>query len=468
MEHSFLNKSSGYLWYISFIAAFGGFLFGYDVIVVSGVIPQVVSQFELTSFQLGFLVSCVLWGCAIGSVISGFILDSFGRKRVLVTSAFTILVSAIWSGLASSPELLIVARLLGGIGCGIATTTCPLYISEVSPEKKRGKMVTLYHFAVCLGIVFCVFVNWAIYLVSRSHIGCTSHFFLDQSWRAMFTAEAIPASLFMIFSLSLPESPRWLVQRNRAKEARTLLERINGKEKALSIATEIHSSIHSERKATFSSLFTREIRKPLVLGILLSIFAEASGISVVLYYGPQLFEQAGLNLGTALGGFSIIAIINLLFNLVAMRYIDRSGRRKVLIVGSAGTMVSLILIGLLYLNGQTGILIILCVIAFVAFFSSSIGPVKFVIISEIFPSEFRAKAVSLCILFVWLTSAAVAQLFPMMREVMHTGSIFFIFALDTLALLVVAVFLLPETKGLTIEETGLLWFPRKESEGIKQ
>ena len=463
MKNELTNGSTLYLWLICLGATFGGLLFGYDLVVVSGVIPQVVKQFGLTSPQLGLLVSCVLWGCAIGAGFGGILLDGFGRKKVLLIAAIIMFISALWSGVCVSTPSLVLARFLGGVGCGLASTACPLYISEVSPANNRGRMVTLYHLSVCLGIVICVFVNWGIFLfaeassVSGNFSPFWKWFAVDQNWRAMFGSEAIPGLMFIVSVMLLPESPRWLVANARINEAKIILEKINGKEKGRLICAEIQKTLLIENGITFFDLFSSRLRRPLVLAILICILSEACGISAILYYGPQLFEQAGLSLGQSLGGFSVIALVNLVFNLVAMSFIDVIGRRKLLAIGGLGSMVSLLVIGSCYLVGQTGIIIVLAMIAFVAFFSSSIGPVKFVIISEIFPTIIRGKAISVGTVCIWLTSAAIAQLFPVMRELMDTGYVFFFFALDIAALLLVIGLLMPETKGRTMEEIERSW-----------
>jgi sugar porter (SP) family MFS transporter len=463
IKDKFSKGSTTYLWFICLVAACGGLLFGYDVIVVSGIIPQVVNQFKLTAFQLGFLVSCVLWGSAVGSGFGGIILDAYGRKTVLIIASIILFISAMGSSIATSTTLLISTRLLGGIGCGLATITCPLYISEVSPQNHRGRMVTLYHFAVCFGIVICVFVNWAIFSFAESHVNSEAispfwkWFAVDQNWRTMLVSEAFPALLFFVCTFLLPESPRWLIKNNRREEAKSILTKINGKNRAHQVYTEICDTVRMESRVTFFDLFTAKLFRPLLLSIFICVFSEACGISAVLYYGPQLFEQAGLSLGKSLGGFSVIAIVLLIFNLVAIHFIDTLGRRKMLAIGATGAMISLISIGSLYLAEQTGLIIVFAITAFVAFFAFSIGPVKFVILSEIFPNRIRGKAISVGVICIWLTSGAIAQLFPMMREVMHTGYIFFFFALDTAALLMVIKFLMPETKGRTIEEIERSW-----------
>lgn len=463
MRTKSFNGTGLYLWLTCLGAALGGLLFGYDVVVVSGVLPQVVKQLEITSLELGLLVSCVLWGCAIGSGFAGITLDLFGRKIVLISASVLMFVSALWCGVAESITSLTIARLLGGVGCGLASTSCPLYVSEVAPENIRGRMVTLYHFSVCFGIVICVFMNWGIFSFAQANLfnNNLSPFWkwliVEQNWRAMFLSESIPALIFVVGSVLLPESPRWLVKNGRIVEAESILAKLNGTTKAYQVCEEIKNIVLLEKQIKFTDLFAAKLRKPLILSILLCIFSEACGISAVLYYGPQLFEQAGLSLGDSLGGFAVIALVLLLFNLVAMYFIDTVGRKRLLTVGTLGALISLLAIAIGYFGGQTGFAVVFAMTAFVAFFSSSIGPVKFVVLSEIFPNLIRGKAIAVGTVCIWLTSAVIAQLFPVARELYHTGYIFIFFALDLVALLLVVTFLMPETKGRTIEEIEASW-----------
>ena len=336
-EQSTLKPSQGlslYLWFVCMVAAMSGLLFGYDAVVVSGTNSQVQAQFQFTPAQLGFYVSCVLWGCAAGSTIAGFIADVYGRKKLLYIASILILISATWSGLAGSAIQLILARLIGGVGLGVATMVCPLYISEISPEQYRGRMVTLFQFTINIGIVMCVFVNWGIFSFAEANTDSETlskfmkWFAVDENWRAMFSSEALPALLFMGCTFFLPESPRWLIKQNRNQEALSILERVNSKHRAKEISIEIEDAIKMEGDVGFMDLFSAKLRRPLILSVLICFFAIACGGAVIFYYGPTLIEEAGFGLGKSLGGFGTIAIVNLIGSLFALKYIDSAGAEK--------------------------------------------------------------------------------------------------------------------------------------------
>jgi MFS transporter, SP family, arabinose:H+ symporter len=453
-----LKGSRFYLWFVCLVAGAGGILFGYDVVVVSGTTSQVTELFSFTPGQLGFFVSSVLLGCGIGSFFSGFVADALGRKSLIMLASLLIFISAVWSGFSASAAHLIFARLIGGMGIGAATMVCPLYISEVAPEKHRGRLVTLYQFTINVGIVICVFANYGIYQYALAHKDSETlnafmkWFAVEQNWRVMFAAEAIPGILFLACAAFLPETPRWLSKKGQMAKALKVLERINGVERAQEIEAEIEAAVKVESDVNLLDIFTAKLRRPLVLSMLVCFFAEACGIAAVMYYGPDILAAAGFSLGGSLGGFATIAIVNMLASIVALKFMDTLGRKKLLLIGSVGTMIAHIMIGVLFLRNSIGIPIVIAINAFVAFFACAIGPVKFVFISEVFPNRIRGQAISVASLSIWITSASVAQLFPMMRASMPTGYIFFIFALILLVSLPVVVFMMPETKGRTIEE----------------
>ena len=351
---------------------------------------------------------------------------------------------------------------MGGIGIGAATMVCPLYISEISPEEYRGRMVTLFQLTITIGIVMCVFANWGIYSIATSGeeipvVENLGHKLLKENWRLMFFAESLPALLFLVAALFIPESPRWLVKNGRTEPALRILERVNDQNKAQRIQGEITEALNAEGKLGLQDLFTKKLRKPLILSLLVCFFAEACGVAVVFYYGPQIFEDAGFALGSSLGGFATIAIVNFIATLFALRFVDSAGRKKLLLTGITGSFIAQLLIGALFLNGQTGWLIVMAINLFVAFFASAIGPVKFVLISEIFPIKVRGTAIALSTIMIWATSATVAQLFPVMRAGMHPGYIFMIFAGVLAIYYIVVRGLMPETKGRTIEEIEQSW-----------
>lgn len=455
--------SSLYLWFVCLVAAFGGLLFGYDAVVVSGTNSLVEAQFSFTKAELGFYVSCVLWACAVGAGIAGPLADAVGRKKTLMLASLMILGSAVWSGLAAGPIHLIGARLLGGLGIGSATMVCPLYISEISPERQRGRMVTLFQFTITIGIVMCVFANWGIFSFAEANADSASlskfwrWLAIEQNWRAMFLAEAIPGILFLTCAIFIPESPRWLVKKARAEEAEAVLRRVNSPSKAQAIRHEISDTLEEEGSVRFKDLFTRRLRRPLLLAILICVLSEACGVSVVFYYGPQIFEEGGFGLGGSLGGFGTIAIVNMIATIFALVYVDSAGRRRLLTIGTVGALLSHVVIGTLFLSNVSGWPIVMAMNAFVAFFACAVGPVKFVIVSEIFPNRIRGKAIALATFCIWVTSATVAFLFPIMRERMPIEMIFYAFAVELSLLLLAIKFLMPETKGRTIEEIERSW-----------
>lgn len=455
-----------YLLFICIVAACGGLLFGYDAVVVSGTNSQVMEQYDFTTFEMGFYVSCVLWGCALGSAIAGSFADRYGRKIVLIVSAIAIFVSASWSGFASGHITLIIARLLGGLGIGAATTVCPLYISEISPEKYRGRLVTLFQLTITIGIVLCVFSNWGIFSFADANASSTTiskfvkWFAVDENWRLMFFVEALPGVLFMVCALFIPESPRWLVKMNRDTDAEVVLSRINGEERAKDICTEIRSALDEESSIKFKDLFTKRLSKPMILALLICVLSEACGCSVVFYYGPMIFEEAGFQLGDSLGGFSLIAIVNFFATLLAIAFIDKIGRRKLLMIGATGSMFSMIMIGSLLASNVSGWLVVIAINLFIGFFACALGPVKFVVMSEIFPNRVRGVAIAFCTFCTYATSAIVAQIFPVIQETTPAGSIYFMFAAELLMLILVVKFLMPETKNKTIEEIESSWLKK--------
>lgn len=455
------NKSLSYLWFVSIVASFGGLLFGYDAVVVSGTITQVEAQFDLTSVQKGFYVSCVLWACMIGTLPAGVIADYFGRKKTLLFAAFLLLISAAWSGLASSLPQLITARMIGGLGIGAATMVCPLYISEISPEQYRGRMVTLFQLTITIGIIICVFANWAIFSYAENNanasIAAWKKFLLvTENWRAMYMAEAIPGVIFMITGFFVPESPRWLVKVDRKEEAVRILQYFNSQQRAIEVGNDIEETLQEESGVALKE-FVQVLRKPLIIAMLICFLSEACGVSVVFYYGPQIFEDAGFALGDSLGGFATIAIINFIATIFALKFIDSAGRRKLLTVGIVGSLLSHLLIFALFKTGQTGWPIIIAINLFVAFFACALGPVKYVFVSEIFPNKVRGVAIAIATFTIWMASAAVNFFFPILQDIMSTGFIFLVFAIELLIFLPVVRFMMPETKGRTIEEIERSW-----------
>jgi sugar porter (SP) family MFS transporter len=454
-----------FLTYICIASALGGFLWGFDAIVISGTIKPVKLQFELSELMEGFFVSSGLLGAVIGSGLAGWLGDRFGRRRNLLLAAVLLWLSAMGSAFAGSIELLVFARWVGGLGVGISAMVCPLYISEISPTHLRGRLVTVFQFAITAGIMAALFNNfglhrWAASLAGKlDEDGFTHWFLVGQTWRAMFGAEFIPGSVFLILVATLPESPRWLVKAGRAAEAGKVLGRIfkSGAETEL---RDIQQAIAVEdaTRTTFLAVFDPRYRKPLVIGVLLAAFAQFSGINVVFYYGTSMLEDAGLKADGALSGMAVIGFFNMIFTCIAMGYVDKFGRRLLLQVGTIGAIACLLGIGLSFNSGaNTTLIALMC--GFVAFFAFSLGPIKFIFASEIFPTHIRSHAMAIVILVMWLTDTLVGQFTPALRESIGPAMTFILFA----CILVPQIFMvwkfMPETAGRSLEEIERSYHP---------
>ncbi|WP_117232896.1 sugar porter family MFS transporter [Vibrio maerlii] len=465
-----MNKahSNGYLWFICLVSALGGFFFGFDLIVISGTISLVKAQFGFLPWQEGFFVSSAVVGCIAGTALAGKLSDRYGRKKNLFLAALVLFISAMGCTFATDANTLIFFRLIGGFGVGIATLISPLYISEISPTNVRGRMITLFQFAITVGIMISLFSNAGIQSYSNSLIasgnteGLIGWLFGSEAWRGMFLAEGIPGIVFVLMCLVIPESPRWLIANNREKEARVIIEKVAGKSEANSLVQDLKNVI-SEETGKFADLFKGGNKKALKIAVALSFFSEMSGITVVFFYGPTILEKAGLSLGDSLGGFAIIGIVNVIFTVIALWLMDIAGRKKLLLTGTIGVIIAHSLIGMLFLNGQdSGMLLVFLMCAFVAFFAFSMGPIKFVVMNEIFPTKVRGRAVAIATIMVWVCQAFLNQFFPMLREIIPVGAIFLFFAAILIPQIIFTLKVMPETKGMSLEEIELQWKAQDE------
>lgn len=453
-----------YLTFVCIVSALGGLLFGFDTAVISGTLTALKAQFTLGVAMEGWLVSSALLGCAVGAIGAGSLADRFGRKLVLLLSGLLFVFCSIGCMVAPNLDVLIWSRLIGGLGVGLASMVSPLYISEISPSHLRGRMVTLFQFAITIGICLALFSNAGLQqLAFESAAGHGSGFyrrvFVDQVWRAMFGMELIPAILFTALCLVVPEAPRWLVKAKRFQEARDVLTRVGGAALAQSELEEIESTI-STASGSMAQLFRRGLRKALFVSLFLAIASELSGITIVFYYGPDILEKSGLSLGKALGGFTSIGLVNVIFTIIAIWLMDIAGRRILLFVGTVGAILSLTVVGVLFRTGHTqGIMIVAMLCSFVACFAFSMGPIKWVIMSEIFPTKIRGRAMAIATLAVWVTDGVYNQFFPLLRTWFGISGSFFLFSAVLIPQLFFIWKIMPETKGRTLEEIERSWTP---------
>ena len=431
--------------YICTAVAFGGLLFGFDTAVISGAIGLIKSQFGLDALREGWLVSSGLAGCILGVLVSGVLSDRVGRKRTIVVSAVAFLLSGVGCGLAGSIDILITARIIGGVGVGMASVVSPLLIAELAPADRRGRMIAYYQLAITIGILLAYFSNAFFLQWGQAH---GEH----EIWRPMFLAMILPSLLFLLLLIRIPESPRWLIGRRQGERALAVLRQI----RTLPLAQkeyaemEVASMRAAEKK---QSLLSGPLRLPLLIGILLAVFQQFSGINAIIYYGPGIFEAAGLGGNNALIFQVIIGVINMSFTLVAIRWSDRMGRKFLLKTGLAGIVLSLAFCGALFYTGHTqGMLLLVLLMVYIACFAFSLGPVTWIIINEIFPTPVRVQAVSVCTLALWAAVWLVGQFFPWLVEKVGAGVTFWIFGGFSLLNFFFCWKVVKETKGKSLEE----------------
>ena len=431
----------GYVVLISIVAALGGLLFGFDTAVISGTINFIQPYFGLSEAGLGWAVSSLLFGSIGGVFIAGKAGDHFGRKRVLMLAAFLFLLSAIGSASAHVLIFFLISRILGGIAVGIASILSPMYIAELAPAKYRGTLVSMNQLAIVIGILVAFFSNYLL-------VGTG-----ENNWRWMLLVMAAPAILLFFSLFLVPESPRWLVARNRNEEALQVLIKTSGKESAHAELLEIEDTLKNQEESTFSELLSPRIRPLLFIGIILAVFQQITGINTIMYYAPKIIANVGQSNDTALLQTLIIGGINLIFTLLAMTLIDRFGRKLLIIFGTTGMMMMLTGLSVLYFINQTsGILVLIFILGYCAFFSASLGPTVWVMVAELFPNRLRSKGMSVAVIALWIACTIVTIAFPIMLEKLSGGITFLIFALICLANLLYVLKYVPETKGRTLEQ----------------
>lgn len=451
-----MNKSStSYrINYICLTAAIGGLLFGFDTAVISGAINLVKLQFSLNALVEGWLVSSGLVGCIVGVFMTGFLSDRIGRKKTMILSGGMFFLSAIGCSFASSMALLIFSRVIGGIGVGMASVVSPMYIAEFAPADKRGRMIAYYQLAITIGILLAYFSNALLVSFSQNDFESLAFtwFFKDETWRAMFLAMSIPSLLFLIMVISVPESPRWLISNNKREKAKKILNEVRP---PLAAEIELQNIENAANKSMDRkmSVLHKSIRLPLIIGIVLAVLQQFSGINAIIYYGPSIFKTAGVASNNALLFQVIIGAVNLIFTFVAIRSVDKYGRRFLLITGLIGIILSLVFCGFLFYTGHTdSILLLILILLFIACFAFSLGPVTWILINEIFPTSVRVKAVSICTLALWIAVWIVGQFFPWLLEKEGAAVTFWIFAAFSIINFFFSLKVVKETKGKSLEE----------------
>ena len=451
-----------FLTFVCFASALGGLLFGYDLFVISGAKDLVVQHFKLDTLMEGWFVSSAMVGAMIGCLLAGAFSDRFGRQKALVVAAAFLLACSVGCGAAWSAGSLIFFRWIGGVGVGIASMVCPLYISEVSPARLRGRMVTLFQLAICVGIVAAIIVNtgllaWHERIKGGPSEGLLGLLMVRDVWRSMLGMEALPALFFFIMCVVIPESPRWLAEKGRNAEAGRVLARINGREAAAKELAEIDSAI-AEESGSLSELLRPGLRRVLAMALFLGVVSEFSGITTIWNFGPEIIRGQGIKLTNEMSGMVVIASSLSIFTLVAVWLMDHAGRRRLLFWGNLGCFGALLVLG--YLLGRPDASSAMKVVAaatFVACFAFSMGPIKWVFMSEVFPTRIRGRAVAISSLAVWTADAILNQLFPLLRDSWGKSATFYVFAAILIPQFYFIWKIMPETKGKTLEEIERSW-----------
>ncbi|MEJ7739877.1 MAG: sugar porter family MFS transporter [Chitinophagaceae bacterium] len=441
--------------FICFAAALGGLLFGFDTAVISGTIQLVNKQFNMNAVTEGWFVSSGLLGSIIGVIIAGLLSDKIGRKNVLILSAVLFLASGLGCAWSDSADMLVWYRLVGGIGVGVASVISPMYIAEFAPARSRGKMISLYQLAITVGILLAYFSN--AFLLDQTANAGNDSFLLrwllqKEVWRSMFLVMAIPSLVFMLALLLVPESPRWLLLKGKTERALSILKVVRGESAAAEEYKAITASLAKNLRSA-RTIFSKDIRPLLLIGVLLAVFQQFSGINAIIYYGPKIFAAAGLDNADALYSQVIIGVVNVIFTGVAISLSDKWGRKPLLIWGLSGIISSLVVVGACFYTDYTnGPLLLGMLLLFIACFALSLGPITWILINEIFPGDVRVRAVSFCTLTLWMAVWLVGQFFPWLLESVGAAGIFWIFAGFSTLNLLFCLKILVETKGKTLEE----------------
>lgn len=457
-----MNKKA-FLLLITAISALGGLLFGYDTGVINGAQFYLSKYFELDATLKGWVVGSALLGCFVGAIVAGPLSIKIGRKWSLIISAVLFSVSAWGSGLPEMlPEtvtMLVVFRIIGGLGIGIASMNAPMYIAEIAPSNIRGKMVTYYQLAIVVGF-FVVFL--ATYFIGNSLTEAQN---LEFGWRRMFWSELVPSLLFLVLLFFVPKSPRWLAIKGEDDAALSILNKVHGEEQAKNEIEEIKASLVKKEQKVKVNYFSKAILAIIVIGTALSVLQQFTGINAVLYYGADIFEKAlGFGKEDVLAQQILLAFVNLVFTFVAMYTVDKYGRKPLLYVGSVGMIIGFLLLGVSLQQNTVGLVSLIGVLVFIGSFALSMGPVVWVILSEMFPNKIRSVAMSVAVAAQWAANYLVSQTFPMVMESEANNSApwngsmpYFIFIAFILVIIFLTYKYIPETKGKSLEEIEAFW-----------
>lgn len=454
------KSNTSYVIFLSIVAALGGILFGYDTAVISGTTADVTTRFGLSEMSKGWYVGCALVGSIIGVACAGLLSDYLGRKKTMLVAAVLFSVSAIGCCLCKGFEDLVIYRIVGGLGIGIVSIVSPIYISEISPAKIRGTMVSLYQLAVTMGLLLAYLANFVI-LKNSGHLwsGDFMKWVLnDEVWRGMLGSESIITLLFFFIIFFIPESPKWLIVKGRRDEAMKIFSRLKatraGAEDEFNRTLE---SISGEVKSEWSALREKGIVKAILTGCAIAILGQFMGVNAVLYYGPDIFADAGLAAKESLFSTVLVGLVNMLTTVIAVFIIDRVGRKKLIYYGVSGMIACLVAIGCIFAFGGGGMLLLVFFLLYIFCQAISISAVVFVLLSEMYPNRVRGIAMSIAGLALWVGTYLIGQFTPWCMSHLTPAGTFFLFAFMCLPYMLIMWKVVPETTGKTLEEIERYW-----------
>jgi SP family arabinose:H+ symporter-like MFS transporter len=435
-----MNKK--FITQVSFVAALGGLLFGFDTAIVSGTIPYITTYFNLDAYWLGWAVSSILIGCAIGALLAGKLADFYGRRMVLIICACLFACSGVGAGLSVELHLFIISRIVGGLGVGAAAMVSPMYIAEIAPAQQRGRLVSFYQLAIVLGILLAYGVN---YIFDGTG---------ENNWRWMYASQTVPSILFFVMLLKVPETPRWLIGKGRKKEAVAVLNKMSATNDMMQEYAVIEQSFATEAGGSVSKSHLRVV----TIGVFVAVFQQVTGINCILYYAPVIFRQTGLTSASSLLQTIGIGIVNVVATFIAIKYVDKAGRKKFLVTGSVVMGVALLIIAAcFYYSYFDYYLVLVSTLIYVAAFGCTLGAVTWVYLSEIFPNRIRALALSVATLSLWLADFVVTLTFPVMTSTLGTAATFGCYAVLCVAAFVFFSIYVRETRGRSLEEIETLF-----------
>jgi sugar porter (SP) family MFS transporter len=438
-------KGRPYLYFISLVATIGGLMFGFDIGIISGAVPFIQPYFNWDELQLGWGVSSLLMGCIAGAFGSGTLTERFGRKRVLVVIALFFALSCAGMALAKTSVFFISARIIGGLAVGAVSVLSPMYVAEVSPARIRGTLVTIYQLAITMGILIAYLINYGLHDT-------------DNNWRWMFATGVVPSVIFFTGVIFIPESPRWLMKTGNRQKASNVLERIGGIEFARLAVQEIEESLAGAGIRTgLADLFRPANRRVIFLGLFLAVFVQITGINIVVDYAPKILISVGVEIKSALLQTSLIGLVNFAFTFFAVWLIDRTGRKRLYAVGSAGMAGTLLLIAAAFQFGLDNRITTVCMMLFIAFFAACIGPAFWTLVAEMFPNRIRGRAVAFASFTQWVFNFLVVLLFPHILDSIGGALTFLFLSLMSVVQFLAVLVYLRETRGKTLEQIEHLW-----------